>query len=74
MTAKDKAIQIVDSFYCKKDGIGLSFCVNYSNAKTAALICVNQIISANPQSNPLNTSVYSTMDFWLEVRNEISEL
>ena len=34
------------------------------------LICVKYIISANPHSNPLNTEPVSTMDYWLEAKNE----
>ena len=43
-------------------------------SKQAALIAVQEIINANPHSNPLNTDVYSTMDYWQEVKNEINNL
>ena len=39
-----------------------------------ALIAVNEVILANPHSNPLNTDVYSTMDYWQEVKQEINNL
>lgn len=43
-------------------------------AKKCALIAVNEIINSNPHSNPLNTEVYSTMDYWQEVKQEIEKL
>ncbi len=43
-------------------------------AKQCALIAVNNIILANPHSNPFNTDVYSTMGYWLEVKQEIELL
>ena len=43
-------------------------------AKSCALIAVNNIIASNPHSNPLNTEVYSTMSYWLEVKQEICDL
>lgn len=39
-----------------------------------ALIAVDEIILANPHSNPLNTDVYSTMVYWQEVKQEIDKL
>jgi hypothetical protein len=38
------------------------------------LIAVEEIINANPHSNPLNTDVYSTMEWWQEVKQEINKL
>ena len=58
MEAKEKAKELVEIFGSKK----------------TALICVNNIIAANPHSNPFNTSVYSTMYYWLEVEKEIETL
>ena len=43
-------------------------------AKKCALLTVQYIISANPHSNPLNTEVHSTMDFWEQVKTEIINL
>ena len=42
--------------------------------KQCALIAVDFIITSNPHSNPLNTDVYSTMDYWIEVKKEIEKL
>jgi len=49
---------------------------NYYNelAKQSALIAVNYIITSNPHSNPFNTDVHSTMDYWQEVMCEIKKL
>ena len=43
-------------------------------AKQCAMIAVDQIILSNPHSNPFNTNVYSTMDYWQEVKTEIEKL
>lgn len=64
MEAKEKAKELINK-YCDIGAIDLE------DAKYCALICVNNIIAANPHSNPFNTSVYSTMDYWLEVKKEI---
>jgi hypothetical protein len=43
-------------------------------AKQCAMIAVDQIILSNPHSNPFNTNVYSTMDYWQQVKTEIKKL
>ncbi|CAB4152493.1 hypothetical protein UFOVP615_15 [uncultured Caudovirales phage] len=43
-------------------------------AKKCALIAVDEIIFSNPHSNPFNTDVFSTMDYWQEVKKEIEKL
>jgi len=42
-------------------------------SKQSALIVVDEIILANPHSNPFNTDVYSTMSYWQEVKQEIEK-
>ena len=42
--------------------------------KECALIAVNYIINSNPHSNPFNTEVYSTFNYWIEVKKEIENL
>jgi hypothetical protein len=42
-------------------------------SKKSALKCVQRIVLANPHSNPFNTDVYSTMDYWLKVQEEIKK-
>jgi hypothetical protein len=43
-------------------------------AKECALIAVTEIINSNPHSNPFNTDVYPTMQYWIEVKQEIEKL
>jgi hypothetical protein len=83
MTPKEKAQQLVDKFYqrfpLKMDVIttrgDLSWEYdNWKEAKECALIAVDEVILANPHSNPLNTDVYSTMVYWQEVKQEIEKL
>lgn len=59
MTPKEKAKTLLHLFR------------NQNNNLECALLCVNEIISANPHSNPLNTNVHSTMAYWLEVKKEL---
>jgi hypothetical protein len=35
---------------------------------------VNEIIASNPHSNPLNTELYSSMDYWFEVKQVINNI
>ena len=58
MTPKEKAEQLLNRFY-------FDTTLNELEAsKECALIAVDEIMKANPHSNPFNTDVYSTMDFW----------
>lgn len=67
MTPKEKAEELTEKIYNE------AWCDNYRWAKTCALIAVNEIINSNPHSNPLNTEVYSTMEWWQEVKKEIDK-
>lgn len=67
MTTKEKAIELVNKF----SNVGLQ---QRNEGIACALIAVDEIIRANPHSNPFNTDIYSTMNFWQEVRNEIKKL
>ena len=52
-----------------------SFQREWFDPKICALVCVDEIINSNPHSNPLNTNpVYSTMDYWQEVKSEIEKM
>jgi hypothetical protein len=44
------------------------------DAIQCALIAVDYIITSNPHSNPFNTDVYSTINYWQEVKQEIEKL
>jgi hypothetical protein len=71
MTHKEKAQKLVEKYgiWCWKDGV-----CDYNLAKILSLIAVNEIINSNPHSNPLNTEVCSSMDWWQEVKKEIQKL
>jgi hypothetical protein len=73
MTPKEKADELVEKFRLNVldyENNGL----NSFKAKQCAIIAVDNIILANPHSNPFNTDVYSTMGYWLEVKQEIENL
>jgi hypothetical protein len=72
MDAKDKAMELFNSFEADLMEADVYY-LDYAK-KRCALIAVQQIINSNPHSNPLNTNVYSTMDYWLEVKHEIKKL
>ena len=66
MTPDKKAKELIKKF--TKEGISLML------ANQCAFIAVIEIINSNPHSNPFNTDVYSTMDYWIDVKNEIKKL
>jgi hypothetical protein len=70
MTPKEKAIEI----YTKMFNQIFAYYATDRLAKDCAILAVNEIINSNPHSNPLNTEVYSTMDWWQEVKKEIEKL
>lgn len=72
MTAKENAKYLINrmnnvDLNCKNE----SMCMLYTHAIECALICIAEIINSNPHSNPFNTDVHSTMQYWIEVKNEI---
>lgn len=66
MTPKEMAEDLMDRYLDNGRTI--------QEAKNLSFIAVNLVISANPHSNPLNTNVYSTMDYWQEVKKELEKL
>ena len=76
MTPKEKAKELTlkfmkidldsEQFY--------EFKIKFFYAQRCALIAVDEIISSNPHSNPLNTNVESTMNYWQQVKQEIQAL
>ena len=77
MTAKEKANDLVNSYRIMLMNTDTEcgqeiLCTLI--AKYCALIAVDEIIKANPHSNPFNTDVSSTMSYWNEVRKEIELL
>jgi hypothetical protein len=76
MTPKEKAEELINKFQSvsvKLDDWGLSG-MDIHSAKRCSLVAVCEIICANPHSNPFNTEVYSTIDYWQEVKQEIYKL
>jgi len=77
MKPKDKAISLVDSYriiLMNEDTECGEEILCTVIAKQCALIAVDEIISSNPHSNPLNTNVKSTMEYWQQVKQEIQEI
>jgi hypothetical protein len=52
----------------------VEFKIFFFYAQRCALIAVDEVISSNPHSNPLNTNVESTMEYWQQVKQEIQAL
>jgi hypothetical protein len=73
MTPKDKAKELFNKMYFVDDPIG-NFPMCIETAIQCSLIAVDEIISSNPHSNPLNTNVESTMEYWQQVKQEIQAL
>lgn len=69
MTPKEKAIELIDKYDST-----LTYLESKSKAKQCALIAVTEIINSNPHSNPFNKDIHSTMQYWIEVKNEIKLL
>ena len=67
MTAKEKAEQLINEY------LHLSLHIDFYTAKQCAIIAVRNIMAANPHSNPFNTDIYSTLDWWIDVYNELNK-
>ena len=84
MTPKEKANDIVNKFYTQRDGTGLLFNVYWSNAKTCALITIDEIIESRKDDVSFDdttwqTSTYSSkhpmyLSYWIQVKKEINQL
>ena len=71
MNPKEKAIDLIDKMMLgSKDRMYLRL------AKQCALIAVTEVINSNPHSNLFNfySDIHSTMQYWIEVKNEIEKL
>jgi hypothetical protein len=73
MTAQEKAKELFDKIDTVKDQWG-NYPMCFDTSKQCALIAVDQIILANPHSNPFNTEIFSTIDYWLDVKKELEKL
>jgi hypothetical protein len=67
---KEKATELLSKFYmiCQEFTEEIQCSIQ---AQQCALIAVQYIITSNPHSNPFNTDVHSTMDYWEQVKAEI---
>jgi len=70
MTPKEMAKELVQKYMFME----VPNYVSKFEIKLCAIIAVNHIIASNPHSNPFNTEVYSTMGYWLQVKEEIENL
>ena len=76
MTPKEKAKELFRKFVAPTqqwDDVD-GYITDEYNAKQCALITVDEIINSNPHSNPMNTNGFSTMAYWMEVKQEIDKL
>lgn len=69
MTSKEKAKELFNKYDST-----LTYLESKSKAKQCALIAVTEIINSNPHSNPFNTDIHSTMQYWIDVKKELSIL
>lgn len=65
MTPKEKAEELVGKYYFQVQTL--------EQQKQCALIAVEEIIKANPYSNPLHPIPFSNKDFWFDVMFIISK-
>jgi hypothetical protein len=73
MTPQEKAKQLFDK-YADEFNFDDTYRGYREQSKQCALIAVQEIINSNPHSNPFNTDVYPTMEYWLKVKKEIDKL
>jgi hypothetical protein len=74
MTPKEKAEELFEKFNNVDSPYLENYGMTFTMAKQCVLIAVDEIIRANPHSNPFNTDVHSTMEYWQEVKKEIEKL
>lgn len=84
MKPQDKAKDIVNKYYTQRDGTGLLFNVYWSNAKTCALIAVDEIIESRADDVAFDDTLWEIsqykskhphyLSYWLEVKKEIQSL
>ncbi len=71
MKPKEKAKELVVKFM---DLVHTEDAGAKANMKSCALICVQEIMNANPHSNPFNSVQVSTIIYWDEVKKEIEKI
>ena len=70
---EEKARELINKMY-QVDDITGNYPMCLETAKECALIAVDEILNCNPHTNPFNTDVYSTYDYWFQVKLEIEKL
>jgi hypothetical protein len=79
MNPKDKATQLFNKYYVSileiDNDLSQEIIISIL-AKKHSLIAVTEIINSNPHSNLFNfySDIHSTMQYWIEVKNEIEKL
>jgi hypothetical protein len=73
MKPKEKAKKMLSYYYSYFKAANTKYDIKFL-CKESALITVDEIILANPHSNPFNTYAESTMSYWQEVKREIQML
>jgi hypothetical protein len=71
MSPKEKAHELLDKFWLMDKVQPMP---TKEQAKQSALIAVIEVINSNPHSNPFNTEPFSTMNYWIDIKNEIEKL
>ena len=74
MTAKEKANQLISEYkmiLMDSDSDNEILCTIL--ATKCARLTVRTVLSGNPHSNPFNTELNSTFDWWFEVYNELNK-
>jgi hypothetical protein len=74
MKPKDTALEIMNKYYNLLNPNFPHINVLWKDCKECSIIAVNYIISSNPHSNPFNTEMYTTMGYWIKVKQKIIEL
>lgn len=74
---KEKAVELFNKYYVSilelNNDLSEEIIISIL-AKKHALIAVTEIINSNPHSNPFNTDIHSTMQYWIEVKKELTNL
>lgn len=76
MNPQEQAQEIIDNIISAPVNILISGeSLHFDVAKEIALISIRYIINSNPHCNPLNSyELVSTMDYWLEVYEEVEKM
>jgi len=71
MNSKEKANQLVDTYYYELESLGITNSEILEQAKNGALMAVNELIDVF--DNP-NKSQETQKNYWLQVKKEIEKI